>query len=167
MRLAPCFRDWWLIKLDEENAVKEAASVQTLRDSLIEGLLIDAQKLSKAREVAYTADAQKPASTTKLSDDTVLAKVLQARYLDRVASPRYQSMKAKRQELPVAAFRSEILQIIRKSRVTIICGATGCGKTTQVPQFVLEDLLETGECGAKRVVCTEPRRISAIRSFAR
>jgi len=39
----------------------------------------------------------------------------------------------------------------------LILGATGCGKTTQIPQYLLED--ETyDEC---RVVATQPRRLSA------
>ena len=167
VRLAPCFREWWLAKLDEEKALKEAENVQTNRDTLIDALLIDAQKLTKAKEVKCTADLRKQTSTSKYTDDTALAKTLQERFIARIASPRYQAMKAKRQELPVAAYRTEILQIINSNPVTIICGATGCGKTTQVPQFVLENLLESGECGAKRVVCTEPRRISAIRCVTR
>lgn len=45
--------------------------------------------------------------------------------------------------------------------MVVISGETGCGKTTQVPQFVLDSVEEAGE-GAARVVCTQPRRISAI-----
>ena len=37
---------------------------------------------------------------------------------------------------------------------------TGSGKTTQVPQFILEDAEERGS--AVRIVCTEPRRIAAV-----
>lgn len=38
----------------------------------------------------------------------------------------------------------------------------GCGKTTQVPQFILDDALEAGNGSITRIVCTQPRRISAI-----
>ena len=39
---------------------------------------------------------------------------------------------------------------------------TGCGKTTQVPQLVLDDMIRNG-CGAEaHMVVTQPRRISAI-----
>ena len=37
---------------------------------------------------------------------------------------------------------------------------TGSGKTTQVPQFILEHAEERGT--AVRIVCTEPRRIAAV-----
>lgn len=35
--------------------------------------------------------------------------------------------------------RAEILQTILQHQVVLIAGETGCGKTTQVPQFLLED----------------------------
>ena len=41
--------------------------------------------------------------------------------------------------------------------MVVVTGETGCGKTTQVPQFIMEEL--SGECF---IVCTQPRRISAI-----
>lgn len=45
-------------------------------------------------------------------------------------------------------------------RVVIISGETGCGKTTQVPQFILDDAITRG--APCNIVCTQPRRISAI-----
>ena len=37
-----------------------------------------------------------------------------------------------RANLPIAAFREEILRAVRKNRVVLVAGETGCGKTTQV-----------------------------------
>uniref|UniRef100_A0A8C0JVY1 RNA helicase n=1 Tax=Canis lupus dingo TaxID=286419 RepID=A0A8C0JVY1_CANLU len=48
------------------------------------------------------------------------------------------------------------------SPLTVISGETGCGKTTQVTQFILDDYIERGKGSACRIVCTQPRRISAI-----
>ena len=56
--------------------------------------------------------------------------------------------------LPIALHRKEIVDLINKSKTTIICGETGCGKTTQVPQFLY------GLYG--NILVTQPRRISAI-----
>lgn len=62
--------------------------------------------------------------------------------------------------LPVFEFRTSILSAIDQHQVTIICGETGCGKSTQIPSFILEHQLSRGiPC---KVYCTEPRRISAI-----
>lgn len=38
----------------------------------------------------------------------------------------------------------------------------GCGKTTQIPQFILDDAIEKGNGSRTKIICTQPRRISAI-----
>jgi len=50
---------------------------------------------------------------------------------------------------------------VRGVQVTVVSGATGCGKTTQIPQLLLDDALERGVGGATSIICTQPRRISA------
>lgn len=44
----------------------------------------------------------------------------------------------------------------------MVSGETGCGKTTQVTQFILDDYINRGMGSMCRVICTQPRRISAI-----
>ena len=58
-------------------------------------------------------------------------------------------------ELPIEALRKEILRAVRSERVTILVGATGCGKSTRLPQFLMN------EPGA-RVLVTQPRRVAAV-----
>ena len=58
-------------------------------------------------------------------------------------------------ELPIAKFKNELLYLIEKHAVVIVVGSTGSGKTTQIPQF----LLQNGWIG---IVCTQPRRLSTI-----
>ncbi|HCJ49052.1 MAG TPA: ATP-dependent RNA helicase HrpA [Microbacterium sp.] len=61
-------------------------------------------------------------------------------------------------ELPVSAARDEIARAIETSQVVIVAGATGSGKTTQLPKICLE-------LGRTRIAHTQPRRIAA-RSIA-
>lgn len=78
----------------------------------------------------------------------------------RQASPAYQEMLQYRNGLPVAHYRDEIVSALESSQVLVLSGETGCGKSTQVPTFILEDQLSRGKhC---KIYCTEPRRISAI-----
>ena len=67
-----------------------------------------------------------------------------------------------RSKLPSYKMREEILKLIKANNVIVLSGETGCGKTTQIPQYILEDYLASGRRRAK-IVCTQPRRISAIR----
>ncbi|KAF9625182.1 hypothetical protein IFM89_020049 [Coptis chinensis] len=46
--------------------------------------------------------------------------------------------------------------------VIVISGETGCGKTTQLPQYVLEFEMESGRGAFCSIICTQPRRISAM-----
>ena len=81
-------------------------------------------------------------------------------WTQKASSTSYQHMLVGRMNLPVYGFRDSILSTIDKNQVTIICGETGCGKSTQIPSFILEHQLAQGR--ACKVYCTEPRRISAI-----
>ena len=47
-------------------------------------------------------------------------------------------------------------------QVVIISGETGCGKTTQIPQFILESEIEAVRGAVCSIICTQPRRISAM-----
>jgi len=68
--------------------------------------------------------------------------------------------------LPIYAHREAILRHIREHRVTHIQGETGCGKSTQVPKYIMEDAQEAYRLGTSsgntRIVVTQPRRMAAI-----
>ena len=66
-----------------------------------------------------------------------------------------------RSVLPAAACRKTILEIVQKNRVVVICGMTGCGKSTQIPQFLWEGMKASG-CSQQANICvTQPRRVAA------
>ncbi|CAK8696730.1 unnamed protein product [Clavelina lepadiformis] len=67
-----------------------------------------------------------------------------------------------RKKLPAFAMKKEILDAITSHQVLVVTGETGCGKTTQIPQFILDDAIESGLGSCCKIVCTQPRRISAI-----
>ncbi|XP_067889108.1 ATP-dependent RNA helicase DHX29 isoform X2 [Heterodontus francisci] len=77
------------------------------------------------------------------------------------SSVKFQKLLKDRQLLPVFQHKMQILETLRKHRVVVVAGETGSGKSTQIPQFLLEDLLssESTKCN---IICTQPRRISAV-----
>ena len=53
--------------------------------------------------------------------------------------------------LPVAAHRQAVLDALDEHGVLVISGDTGCGKSTQVPQFLLDqDAAQPDRRGAGR-----------------
>ncbi|KAH9637465.1 hypothetical protein HF086_012078 [Spodoptera exigua] len=86
------------------------------------------------------------------------------RWMEKEDNDKYKRMMSGRRKLPAWQKRNEILNTVKKSQVVVISGETGCGKSTQVPQFILDNWLENFKDGADHVeiVCTQPRRISAI-----
>ncbi|XVF32822.1 hypothetical protein REPUB_Repub17cG0115800 [Reevesia pubescens] len=70
----------------------------------------------------------------------------------------------KRKDLPIVMMEQEIMKAINENSTVFICGETGCGKTTQVPQFLYEagfgsnrSTLRSGVIGV-----TQPRRVAVL-----
>lgn len=64
-------------------------------------------------------------------------------------------LRAAQADLPIAKYRNEIIEAVRNERVVLIAGDTGCGKSTQVPQYL-------HFAGWQSICCTQPRRIACI-----
>ena len=93
--------------------------------------------------------------------DTVSRKLLQ-RHQSIQKTSQYRKMIDQRSRLPAYEMRAEIIGIIQDAQVVVISGETGCGKTTQVPQIVLDWMIRQGQGAECNMVCTQPRRISAM-----
>lgn len=65
-----------------------------------------------------------------------------------------------RSKLPIASYKDAITSAVESHQVVLISGETGCGKTTQVPQYILDYMWGKGE--TCKILCTQPRRISAM-----
>lgn len=77
----------------------------------------------------------------------------------RAYSPRYRSILQSRLKLPVYKFQSKLLEHVASNQVVVVEGETGSGKTTQIPQFLVE--VGYASPGKSCVACTQPRRVAA------
>ena len=71
-------------------------------------------------------------------------------------------MLAARKNLPAWKVQDDIVRAINNHQVTIISGETGSGKSTQSVQFILDDMIKRRMGASANIVCTQPRRISAL-----
>ncbi|XP_040437561.1 probable ATP-dependent RNA helicase DHX34 isoform X2 [Falco naumanni] len=60
-----------------------------------------------------------------------------------------------RAALPISQFRDRILRAVAQHQVVLVAGDTGCGKSTQVPQFL-------AAAGYRPVACSQPRRVACV-----
>jgi len=116
-----------------------------------------AASLAGVSAVRAAADAAAAAEAAAADSERLLAAEKRKR-----ADPKWIAMQAKRRELPAHAMRAEVLACIASGPASVVSGATGCGKSTQVPQFLLEDAIRAGRGGECSVIITQPRRLSAI-----
>ncbi|MCD7466970.1 hypothetical protein HAX54_004088 [Datura stramonium] len=77
-------------------------------------------------------------------------------------SPEGRKMLEFRSSLPAYKEKDTMLSAISQNQVVIISGETGCGKTTQIPQFILESEIESVRGDTCSIICTQPRRISVM-----
>ncbi|KAI3449373.1 hypothetical protein Pfo_006038 [Paulownia fortunei] len=107
-------------------------------------------KMSRANGVGGAATAVVPSTIN--------------RWNGRPYSQRYYEILEKRKSLPVWHQKEEFLQALKANQTLILVGETGSGKTTQIPQFVLDAIeIETPDKRRKFMVgCTQPRRVAAM-----
>lgn len=82
---------------------------------------------------------------------------------------RPEEVERKRKDLPIVMMEQEIMEAINENTSVIICGETGCGKTTQVPQFLYEVGFGSKSCSMRSGVIgvTQPRRVAVLATAKR
>lgn len=160
--MPPAYRDLWQ-ELELARKVKEDGSRRELWARIRN--LLD-QKTAKGGLVTVRLSSKQPNPSPQVngpiaaSVDNAFSERLQSDFKRQRESPAHQNMLHHRNNLPIAAFRDRIVNTLETSQIVVLSGETGCGKSTQLPSFILEDQLSKGRpC---KIFVTEPRRISAI-----
>ena len=171
LRLPSTWRDLWkeLSQLKKDGV--EAADRQVLRElrtMIAENALADNGSSERRNSVPQTVPKNQPIAVDlhqrQETPNLLPCDDIKALWASKSSTTTYQRMLNSRMNLPIWNFKHDLLNTISRNQIVIICGETGCGKSTQVPAFILEhELLGGRHC---KVYCTEPRRISAI-SLAR
>ncbi|KAF9429911.1 hypothetical protein BGZ94_009026 [Podila epigama] len=166
--LPPTYRDLWLEWIDEKEAAGRQAkkALDADRLSFIKTLASQVPRRSgtdtKQVDNSSTVEEQTKALTEQDVVVTEAGKALQTSWQQRLERPSHKKLFEKRKDLPMYQFRDQLLTLLKAHQVLIVSGETGCGKSTQVPQYLAEYMLEEGLGDQCDIVCTQPRRISAI-----
>jgi len=102
-----------------------------------------------------------------IQEETVVEECFNPPIVVPVSRP-YKVEKARR-DLPIIMMEQEIMEAIYENSVVILCGETGCGKTTQVPQFLYEAGFGTSNRVDRKGIIgiTQPRRVAVLATARR
>ncbi|KAL8732831.1 MAG: hypothetical protein Q9181_003798 [Wetmoreana brouardii] len=132
---------------------------ETLLSARKAGLPDEAEEVFSDEDTATRIRAfRRPMSPRELKERTDF---LERAFRQYLADPKLAELREKREGLPMNQYREQVLGLVSNNPYSIIVGATGSGKTTQVPQIVLDDAITKGAGGSCNIVCTQPRRIAA------
>lgn len=95
-------------------------------------------------------------------DVAALSRALKAEQEAKAADAAWQRFQKARERLPTVQHGDVLRAVVAAKSVVVISGATGCGKSTQLPQLLLDAEIAAGRGGACSVICTQPRRMAAI-----
>lgn len=98
---------------------------------------------------------RQPARASSILDPSASAGLLEDATEKRASNAAFRKMLRARAMLPAHEKRDAILTAVAEHQVVVVSGDTGCGKTTQIPQFILDDAIKRGKGGECSIVCTQ------------
>ncbi|CAF4951324.1 unnamed protein product, partial [Rotaria magnacalcarata] len=144
--------------LNESESSSDEDDDETINDEEIRKALAPSQPALPVVAVPLpTVKKRQREDSTSSTEETKID--IPARPHANVQVDRSEEMQALRSQLPIITEEQAIMEAIHDNLVVLICGETGSGKTTQLPQF----LYEAGyTLDGKMIGITEPRRVAAI-----
>ncbi|CAH0552038.1 unnamed protein product [Brassicogethes aeneus] len=133
---------------------RHLAGIYDLHKSRFEPVLL--QEAEERRNKGVTNVADEPVVQPDLP---VLPNVRKQRFIS------FEKYKAKEAvKLPISKYKDDFIKLLKNNNVIVLKGEPGCGKSTRIPQYVLEAWAKEDGLNGKpcRIAVTQPRRIAAI-----
>ena len=165
LRLPSTWRDYWtelLLYKQEHDDAKDRAVLRELGGMIDEHncQIEESNNQSISLETSKHSAPEPGATRLPGSPAVTVPEEMQSLWSSKASTTSYKNSLKSRISLPIWNYKDELLDAIEQHQTVIVCGETGCGKSTQVPAFILERELVRGR--SCKIYCTEPRRISAI-----
>ncbi|XP_008334371.1 putative ATP-dependent RNA helicase DHX37 [Cynoglossus semilaevis] len=135
---------------EEEEEEEELNKTTEMNEDKVTAGACDKQEVMEEQKIEQNEQSEKNLDKIQVKDSQPAVFIP----VDRL--PEIQEARLK---LPVLAEEQVIMEAVRENPCVIVCGETGSGKTTQVPQF----LYEAGYASESGIIgITEPRRVAAV-----
>jgi ATP-dependent RNA helicase DHX36 len=134
---------------------RELEAFSRVQKSLSDEVDAELEKIPAANDV----QEQRQLSPSQL--ETKSERLLE-KYERYNSSSETEQMRSQRAHLPLNQYADDVMKLFESSDVCVLVGATGSGKTTQVPQLLLNEAIQAGRGAECNVICTQPRRIAAM-----
>uniref|UniRef100_A0A1J3J5K1 RNA helicase n=1 Tax=Noccaea caerulescens TaxID=107243 RepID=A0A1J3J5K1_NOCCA len=151
------------IQMSSETEQKLGTLLKTTQESGSSNVSTSAS--NNLQDRTATLGLKRSDSASKFSDSHEKEKfsvALKERQEKLKATESVKALQAFREKLPAFKMKEGFLNSVSKNQVLVVSGETGCGKTTQLPQFILEEEISSLRGADCNIICTQPRRISAI-----
>jgi ATP-dependent RNA helicase DHX29 len=153
LRLPAAWKDLWTEYSEtrkEKLDAQDRATVKELRDLVrkkkeqeLEDGVINPNAF-KGRGQGRTANSSDESGRDDTQRASAGPEYYQNIWYQKASTPQFQHMLQSRMQLPMWQFRQQVVETVDREQVVIICGETGCGKSTQTPTFLLEHQLSQG-----------------------
>ncbi|RHZ54344.1 hypothetical protein Glove_428g91 [Diversispora epigaea] len=173
MALPPSYSDLWKELIQTKNIAANKNTIATEEErmkfllSIVDNKVKEVMKIqevTKGDTVSQESNMM-PTKFVPISKDIKISdegKAIKKAFENRQLNKPYKDLLNVRKKLPMYSYREELLKELNKNQVVIVSGETGCGKSTQVPQFIAEHMIMNELGDHCNILCTQPRRISAI-----
>ncbi|XP_053327841.1 probable ATP-dependent RNA helicase DHX37 [Spea bombifrons] len=147
---------------ESEDEASSDGSSEDGEDSPEKGEEVEVDSTAVRPDISSTSQDLQPESKEKPKQDEsrqMSSEVPSSEPAIFVPVDRTPEIQEARLKLPILAEEQVIMEAIKEKPVVVLCGETGSGKTTQVPQF----LYEAGYGSKGDIIgITEPRRVAAV-----
>ncbi|OQO10814.1 hypothetical protein B0A48_04114 [Cryoendolithus antarcticus] len=139
-------------------ALNSSPTSVTARLSITSADALQAEAKDAAAAAAIRMHNRRSHTSDEAAERSWILELEQEAYED---DPKLNALHSQRSTLPVSKYRQELKRMVDSGIYSIVIGDTGSGKTTQVPQILLEEMIRDGTGAECNIICTQPRRIAA------
>lgn len=151
-RVKSDFKDWATQQINEARDFAPTRPLSDLQNSQ-----------DQSQKPGPTLEQRRPPENDPLPPELQVPQPMERRQAYSVPVTRLEHVQESRLKLPVVAEEQKIMEAIHNNTAVVVCGSTGSGKTTQIPQFLYEAGYGNPNGPTPGLIgVTQPRRVAAV-----